>query len=125
MIRPFFQSRARRSTRAVSAADSPIGGMAGRQGWPGIGARLRKTAGYSRGEARGRLASLVTTTAGLVPSGGQPNHGTDKVGAVDVIKPGDADHVRGMRQGGERRPLPRPVLSGRTRSGGAGALSPR
>ena len=31
---PAFQSRARRSMRAVSAADSPIGGMPGGQGWP-------------------------------------------------------------------------------------------
>ena len=37
-MRPFFQLRARRSMRAVSAADSPIGGMADGQGWPGIGA---------------------------------------------------------------------------------------
>ena len=31
---PAFQSRARRSMRAVSASDSSIGGMPGGQGWP-------------------------------------------------------------------------------------------
>ena len=31
---PAFRSRARRSRRAVSVADSPIGGMPGGQGWP-------------------------------------------------------------------------------------------
>jgi hypothetical protein len=34
LMMPAFQSRARCSMRAVSAGDSPIGGMPGGQGWP-------------------------------------------------------------------------------------------
>jgi hypothetical protein len=35
VMRPAFQSRARRSIRAVSVTDSSIGAMPGGQGWPG------------------------------------------------------------------------------------------
>jgi hypothetical protein len=57
-------------------------------------------------ETRGGLASLVIDDRRTGACGGQADHGADKVGAVDAIKPGGADHVCGIEQlVGERRPL--------------------
>ena len=86
-MRPVFQSRARRSMRAVSVADSRIGGMPGGQGWP---------------PRAGSGASLVENSRSVVPSAGSLTAGSLTAagaagGAVGRLAPASADWMAAVR----------------------------